>query len=157
MPSHNHATLSAEIIALSVANDWTAAKREWQLESVFFEDDPSTCLCSHFPILEVCLLRNVRNGNVAEVGNVCVNKFLGIPSKIIFDGLKRVANDREKALNAAAADYVHRKGWINDWEKSFLTDTARKRSLTLKQAAKREQINRRILTRVKRSKATRMR
>lgn len=152
MPSHNHAILSAEITRLSEASDWFPARAEWVLESIYFEDEPSTCLCSHHPIIEVCILRNRRNGNSAEVGNVCVNKFLGIPSKIIFDGLKRVANDTSKALNSAAVAYIRQKGWINEWEHDFLIDTGRKRSLSFRQAAKRKQINDRILNHVKRSK-----
>ncbi|WP_230291717.1 hypothetical protein [Croceicoccus sp. Ery5] len=152
MPSHNHAILTAEIIALSEADNWSVARQEWHLQSIYFEEEPSTCLCSHFPIIEVCVLVNAKNGNTAEVGNVCVNKFLGIPSKIIFDGLKRVANDQDKALNIPAVDYIRKKGWINDWEYGFLNDTSRKRTLSPKQAAKRHQINQRILKNVKRSK-----
>lgn len=152
MPNHNHAILSSQIIRLSEASDWFDAVGEWELESIYFDEEPATCLCSHHPIIEVCNLRNKKNGNAAEVGNVCVNKFLGIPSKIIFDGLKRVANDRSKALNSAAVGYIRQKGWINDWEHDFLIDTGRRRSLSPKQAAKRAQINHRILTHVKRTK-----
>ena len=150
MSSHNHVILSDRIVALSESNYWLSAKNEWQLQSVFFEEEPSTCLCSHHPIVEICVLRNTRNGNLAEVGNVCVNKFLGIPSKIIFDGLKRVANDQSKALNAAGIDYIFEKKWINGWERDFLIDTSRKRTLSPKQAAKRKEINQQILNRVRR-------
>ena len=43
------------------------------------------CLCSHFPIKEICVIRNRVNGVRAEVGNVCVKKFLGLPSGKIFE------------------------------------------------------------------------
>ena len=152
MPSHNHSILSERIVALSEADDWYSAKQEWRLQSVFFEEEPSTCLCSHYPIVEICVLKNSLNGNLAEVGNVCVNKFLGIPSKIIFDGLKRVANDQSKALNPPGIDYIFDKRWINEWERDFLLDTAGKRTLSAKQAAKRKEINRQILNRVRRRK-----
>jgi hypothetical protein len=140
-------------LKLSESDNWALARAEWDLQEIYFEDEPSTCLCSKYPIIEICVLRNRKNGNVAEVGNVCVNKFLGIPSKIIFDGLKRVSKDSSKALNADASHYAFRKGWISEWEHGFLTDTARKRELTGKQLAKRQEINRRVLARMKRGSA----
>lgn len=150
MASHNEYQLTQQILRLSNFDSWQVARTEWDLQEIYVEDEPRTCLCTHFPIIEVCVLRNRLNGNVAEVGNVCVNKFIGIPSKIIFDGIKRVAKDRTKALNASAAHYAFRKGWINDWEHGFLTDTARKKVLSAKQMAKRDQINQRVLARMKR-------
>ncbi len=151
MTSHNEFQLMQEILALSESGSWSIARTEWELNEVYFEDEPRTCLCSHFPIIEVCVLRNKLNGNLAEVGNVCVNRFIGIASKIIFDGIKRVAKDTTKALNLSAADYAQRKGWVNDWEHKFLVDTARKKILSSKQMSKRKQINRTVLSRMKRS------
>jgi hypothetical protein len=77
---------------------------------------------------------------------------MGLPSKIIFDGLKRVAKDDTKALNADASHYAYRKGWVNDWEYGFLNSTRRKQVLTGPQLTKRLQINRRVLVNMKRSK-----
>jgi hypothetical protein len=151
MTNHNKYQLKKNILALSESDIWPIARTEWELSEVYFEDEPSTCLCSHFPIIEVCVLRNKSNGNLAEVGNVCVNGFIGIPSKIIFDGIKRVSKDTTKALNLSAADYAQRKGWVNDWEHEFLVDTARKRILSPRQMSKRDQINRTVLSRMKRS------
>ena len=153
MGSHNEYQLTRKIIALSEADQWQLARAEWDLQEIYFEDKPSTCLCSKYPIIEICVLRNRKNGNTAEVGNVCVNKFLGIPSKIIFDGLKRVSKDDSKALNNAASHYAFRKGWISEWEHGFLVSTARTRDLSGKQLAKRREINRRVLTRMRRGAA----
>lgn len=150
MPSHNEYQLTQRILGLSEAKQWALARAEWDLHEIYFVDEPTTCLCTHFPIIEVCVLHNRLNGKLAEVGNVCVNKFLGLPSKIIFDGLKRVAKDGSKTLNASAVHYAYRKGWVNDWEYGFLNSTARKKLLTGKQLAKREDINRRVLLKMKR-------
>lgn len=150
MSSHNEFQLASRIVEFSVSNDWAIARAEWDLAEIYFEDEPSTCLCTHYPIIEICVLRNRHNGNVAEVGNVCVNKFLGIPSKIIFDGLKRVSKDQSNALNSAASHYAFRKGWISQWEYNFLIDTGRKHALSFKQMAKRREINVRVLTRMRR-------
>lgn len=39
-------------------------------------DEPDTCLCGHSPIIEICVLTNILNGKVAEVGNRCGKRFL---------------------------------------------------------------------------------
>jgi hypothetical protein len=141
----NQFRLFKEIIARSVSQTWEEAKLEWDLKHVYREDEPLTCLCGHTPIIEICVLHNRRNGNTAEVGNVCVNKFLGLESDLIFSGLRRVAKNVDKALNEAATNYAHEQGWITDWEKKFCLDTNRKRKLSAKQELKRAEINRLIL------------
>lgn len=122
--------LITEICSLSQANSWDQAKREWSLEDVYEADEPETCLCGHFPIIEVCMLTNTLNGNSATVGNCCVKKFIGLPSDKIFQAVKRVRKDKSKSLNAAAIDHDFTKGWINNWERDFYLDIMRKRQLT---------------------------
>jgi hypothetical protein len=141
----NEFRLIEEIIARSVAKNWDKARLEWDLKQVYREDEPQTCLCGHTPIIEICVLQNRRNGNFADVGNVCVTKFLGLESDLIFLGLKRVAKDGHKALNEAAINYAFEQCWINEWERDFCLNTVRKRSLSSKQAAKRTEINRLVL------------
>lgn len=61
--------LTSGVISLSVADNWDAAKLEWALQEVYEADEPERCLCGHFPIIELCILSNSRNGNLATVGN----------------------------------------------------------------------------------------
>jgi hypothetical protein len=136
--------LSQEIIDLSEANIWDAAKLEWKLEEIYEADEPGTCLCGHTPIIETCVLRNEKNHNTAVVGNCCVKKFIGLPSDKIFQAIKRVRKDNEKSLNAEAIEYAYSRGWINDWERNFYLDNMRKRNLTSKQLAKKIQINEKL-------------
>lgn len=142
--------LSQEIVRLSIASTWAEARKEWALEKVFIQSQPSQCLCGQFPIKEICVLRNRVNGNRAEVGNVCVHQFLGLPSRKIFSALERIGDDESKALNPETIDHAHERGWINDWERAFYLDTWRKRALSSKQLAKRQQINRLVLRNTKR-------
>ena len=72
-----------------------------------------------FPIEEICVLRNRVNGNRAEVGNVCVHQFLGLPSRKIFSALERIGDDKSKALNPEAIEHAHERGWINHREKAW--------------------------------------
>ena len=147
--THQEYKLSKEIVALSVADTWDRAKLEWELEDIYHEDEPDTCLCSHFPINELCYLRNTKNGNSALVGNVCVKMFLGLPSEKIFDAINRITKDTGKAQNAEAIDHAFKKQGINEWERSFYLNTWRKRALSAKESLKRAQINERVLRNIK--------
>lgn len=147
--THQEYKLSEEIVTLSVADTWDRAKLEWELEDIYHEEDPDTCLCGHFPINELCYLRNTINGNRALVGNICVKKFLGLPSDKIFDAINRITKDTTKALNAEAIEHAFKKQWITDWEHDFYFDTWRKRSLSTKQSTKRVQINERVLRNIR--------
>lgn len=149
----NRLRLAREIVALSDSDSWESAKLEWDLAEVYYLDEPSTCLCGHTPIIEICVLRNRQNGNQAEVGNVCVNNFLGLESNLIFDGLRRILADSSAALNAAATGHAYDHGWITDWEWEFCQDTRRKRKLSSRQLQKRIQINKRVLAHTRRRKS----
>lgn len=142
--------LTTEIISLSESDFWDAAKLEWSLSEVYEAEEPETCLCGHFPIIELCVIQNFKNGHNATVGNHCVKKFLGLESEKIFQAIKRVRKDSEKSLNAEAIEYGYSRGWINDWEYKFSLDTMRKRKLSEKQRQKRIQINKNFSRKLKR-------
>ncbi|EGR0307403.1 hypothetical protein [Vibrio parahaemolyticus] len=143
--------LTEEIIKLSQSQLWDVAKSEWTLYEIYEADEPERCLCGHFPIIEICTLKNKLNSNYATVGNCCVKKFIGLPSDKIFQAIKRVRKDDEKSLNAEAISHAYDKGWINDWEKSFYLDVMRKRKLTPNQLNKKTQINNKLASKMKRA------
>jgi hypothetical protein len=62
-----------------------------------------------------------------------VRKFIGLPSDLIFQAVKRVRKDYEKSLNSVAIQHAYQKGWVNEWEYSFTIDTMRKQNLSAKQ------------------------
>lgn len=140
--------LPRKIIALSQASNWDQAKSEWFFYRIYREEEeePDTCLCGHFPIIEVCILKNKLNSNTAVVGNCCVKKFIGLPSDKIFQAIKRVRGDNTKSLNAEAINHAFHSGWINEWERDFYMDTLRKRKPSPKQLFKREQINDKVIS-----------
>jgi len=141
--------LTKNIIELSFSNEWDTAKLEWILHEVYEAEEPNTCLCGHFPIIETCVLKNKSNGNDAIVGNCCVKKFIGLPSDKIFQAVKRVRKDNEKSLNAVAIKHAYEKHWINDWEYKFSINTMRKRNLSVKQLQSRMKINKKMLNNMK--------
>ena len=140
--------LHEEIIALSSAEEWYEAVQEWSLREIYKSENPQTCLCGHHPIREVCVIDNNETGNSAEVGNCCVNNFLGINSEIFFSSLRRVSNDNEASFNEATLEYAHGQNIINDWELKFYHSVWRKRKLSQKQREKKQQINEKILARL---------
>lgn len=151
---HNFENLKAHIIGLSESDHWESAKLEWELDHVEVldvdpETPPETCPCGHFPIVEVCWIRNTLNGQCTFVGNVCVKRFFGMPADAVADGFRRVLANPEKALNAAATEFCHTQGWINDWERHFCLDTCRKRRMSGRQLEKRIQINHHVLARLR--------
>jgi hypothetical protein len=142
--------LIQEIVRRSVADDWERARREWELWNVYEADDPETCLCGHFPIIELCELLNRLNRKQVVVGNCCVKRFLGLPSDQIFKAIKRIRKDSASSLNTEAIHHALHRGWINEWEAKFYLDVMKKRSLTDKQWAKKRQINELVLLKMKR-------
>ncbi|WP_175673097.1 hypothetical protein [Burkholderia ambifaria] len=144
--------LTAEIIARSKAKTWDLAKTEWSLAEVYEAEEPETCLCGHFPIIEICTLKNRVTGQTADVGNCCVKRFIGLPSDKIFQAVKRVRKDPSKSLNGEAIAHAFEKAWINEWERDFYLKIMRKRVLTSKQSEKKIQINEKIAMRMQRPK-----
>ena len=143
--------LAEEIISRSQSKVWDMAKLEWSLYQIYETEEPETCLCGHFPIIEICTLRNKLTGQFATVGNCCVKKFIGLPSDLIFQAVKRVRKDNQKSLNAEAIQHAYEKGWINEWEYRFSIDTMRKRNLSQKQLQTRLKVNTKMLAKMRRS------
>lgn len=144
--------LTTGIIERSVSDRWDEAKLEWSLREVYEAEEPETCLCGHFPIIELCILGNRLNGNSATVGNCCVKKFIGLPSDKIFQAVKRVRKDEEKSLNAEAIEHAYERSWINDWERDFYFDIMRKRKLSPLQREKKIKINEKMLRNMRRGR-----
>ena len=149
--SHHSFALGRRIVALSEAADWDRARLEWRIEDIYIQRKPETCLCGHFPINELCVLRNRKNHYKAIVGNVCVKKFMKLSSDRMFAAIKRVTADETKAFNVPVIEHAFAKRWINDWERGFYVDTWRKRKLSDRQMTKRREINRRVLAQVRTS------
>lgn len=144
--SYNFKQLKFEILALSRATDWDTARKEWALVEIDEVQIPEACLCGcHCPIIEVCEIFNRITGHSTEVGNICVKRFLGIRSDLIFKALKRIRKDNQKSLNEDAIVFFKDKGLFNDWEYAFLHNTKRKRNLSAKQLEHRLRINRKVL------------
>lgn len=142
--SHNFDRLKAHILPLSHALTFEAARSEWVLDSIEVSDEFDSCPCGQ-DIKEHCYLRNTVTGHQTYVGNVCVNRFIGIDTGSLFDGLRRIKEDPAANPNLAVIAYAESKGFLFDKEPEFLRATVRKRILSAAQKAWKEKINRRIV------------
>lgn len=153
--SHNLERLKAHILPLSQANRFDIAKGEWDLVAVEISEDSDNCPCGQ-EIREHCYIRNRITDSTTYVGNVCINRFIGIDTGTLFDGLKRIAKDPTANANLAVIEYAKDRGFLfGDNEYNFLLGTVRDRQLSEKQIAWKAKINRRILNKTvvaKRSK-----
>jgi hypothetical protein len=95
------------------------------------------------------VLVNRKNANKVIVGNVCVTRFIGLPSDDLFASLRRITKNRMAALGVEAIEYAYGQGWMSAWEYDFYLDTSGKRKLSKRQKAKRVEINELVLQMVR--------
>lgn len=140
--------LIAELLKLSESKEWDSAKDEWYLTDVQRSEIPQTCLCSHFPINEICTIKNHVTGHTTEVGNCCVKKFNN-ESDPIFRSVARVRDAiGTPSLSEKTIVFAFDRGWISEWEYNFYLDIMRKRNLSEKQEAVKGRINDKVVAQV---------
>lgn len=145
MEGHNFERLKGHILPLSQAPVFELARREWSLVAVELSDEWDNCPCGQ-DIKEHCFIRNDVTGHQTYVGNVCINRFIGIDTGTLFDGLRRLAKDPSANANAAVIQHAWKNGFLyNEREYHFLLQTMLKRKLSDAQLAWKTKINRRIL------------
>ena len=140
--------LGSHIVDLSESDDFISAKKEWELDYVSIAENTESCPCGQENIKELCYIKNTLNGNITFVGNVCVNKFVGIDTGNIFNGIKRIMRDTHANPNEDLIIYAEQKGLLYPNEFGFLLDTKNKRKLSHKQLEWKKKINKRLLTKL---------
>ncbi|MDH5327693.1 MAG: hypothetical protein OEY58_19740 [Gammaproteobacteria bacterium] len=141
---HNFERLKAHILPRSNANTFQSARNEWKLVGVELRQSWSHCPCGQ-KIKERCYLENQLNGAKTYVGNVCVNRFIGIDTGNLFAGLKRIAENDTANANEDLIIHAYNLGYIYEKEYHFLMQTKRKIKLSDKQKSWKQKINRRIV------------
>lgn len=141
---HNFERLKAHILPLSISQDFNTARTEWSLVGVEVSEEFDHCPCGQ-EIKEHCYIKNRHTGHTTYVGNVCVNRFIGIETGNLFAGLKRIAEDDTANPNEDLIQHAYKLGYIFEGEYKFLMETRFKRNFSAKQAAWKKKINRRIV------------
>jgi hypothetical protein len=143
--THNFEHLKAHILPLSSSSDFQIAKREWDLVGVEISEELDECPCGK-EIKEHCYIHNRLTGRETYVGNVFINRFMGLDTGTLFAGLKRIKTDGDAAPNDALIEHANSHGYLYENEYEFLKQTTRKRSLSDKQLSWRQKINKRIIS-----------
>jgi hypothetical protein len=152
---HNYERLKAHILPLSSAKIFELARKEWELVGVEITDEYDNCPCGQ-EIKEHCYITNRVTGHSTYVGNVCINRFIGIETGNLFDGLKRIAQDPYANANIDVIEHGMRLGFIYDTEYQFLIETRLKRNLSTRQKEWKRKINRRITQQIAVQRRTRV-
>lgn len=139
----NFERLAQHILPLSISEDFNVARTEWALVGIEVSEEFDQCPCGQ-DIKEHCYIKNQLNGNTTYVGNVCINRFIGISTGNLFAGLRRIADDDTANANEDLIYHAYKFGYIFETEYKFLMDTRLKRKLSAKQIAWKTKINRRI-------------
>lgn len=146
--SHNFERLKEHILPRSQSPVFDIARREWDLVAVEISDEFDQCPCGQ-EIKEHCYIRNRETGHETYVGNVCINRFLGMDTGNLFDGLRRIKADENANANDAVIKYAWDRGFLHDdKEYQFLKGMVLKRKASERQANWRRLINRRIINQV---------
>lgn len=147
---HNELKFKSAILAMSNSRDWDTAKAEWQLHFVYDDPRERSCECDHAPIHQICVIKNTENGNVTEVGNVCVRRFLRLLSNRVFSVIKRLRGDLTKSLNPEALKLFRRRGVITDQEvEEYLLFWRKRTNMTNAQKQLKLEVNERVLAYLK--------
>ena len=141
---HDFKKLQEHILSQSVSNNFECAILEWKLVAIEVDNNLNRCPCGQ-QIKELCYLENTQNKNKTYVGNVCVNRFIGIDTGNAFAGLKRIAEDITANPNSDLIKHSFELGYIYANEVDFLNSIKRKRKLSQKQEKWKMKINRRII------------
>lgn len=144
---HNEQKFRAAIFSSSQSSDWDEAKAEWELHFVYDDSgNDRSCKCEHKPIIQICVIKNRKNGNTLEVGNVCVKRFLRLLSQRIFSVIKRLRWDINKSLNPKALELFRDRGVISNSEvQDYLIYWRRRSNMSDDQKRQKIDINTRIL------------
>lgn len=152
---HNFERLKAYILPLSRSDLFEVARAEWDLISVEITEDFDHCPCGQ-EIKEHCYITNRITGESTYVGNICINRFIGIDTGNLFDGLKRIAKDLYANANLDVIEHGRKMGYIYETEYNFLVSTRLKRKLSEKQLEWKRKINRRITEQISVQRRTRI-
>jgi hypothetical protein len=144
---HNFERLKAHILPLSHSDRFDVARTEWDLVGVEISEEFDNCPCGQ-EIKEHCYITNRITGESTYVGNICINRFIGIDTGTLFDGLKRIAKHPYANANLDVIEHGLKLGFIYDTEHAFLVATRLKRNLSPKQREWKRKINRRITQKI---------
>lgn len=131
----------------SESKDWEILKKEWFLSYIrVAKSEPKTCACGHYPIKNLCFIKNKINNNIVLVGNCCVKKFMNnIQSSNYFIALNKLKKDIKSSIPILLLAELHDNNFINKDDFDFYRKIIRERRLIKFEEEFKIAINKKIL------------
>lgn len=108
----NFGNLKTHILPLSEERfNFNVAKIKWESDYIVFTMEFGQCSCSQ-RIKVHCYMINKNNEKTTHVGNICVEKCMGIDARNIFNGLRKIRNNAEAPPNIDLMEYT---SWLSIW------------------------------------------
>lgn len=138
--SKNFKELVNCILENSVCNSsFDDARFEWDYVYSYDTENEEwrTCICTHFPIKEICVIHNRKNGRELELGNCCIKLFMPFEARV-------ASSLTRKSLSQDLIMFAFQRKVIREKDKDFLLDVRLKRKLSIKQMAYQSSLKRMI-------------
>ena len=151
-PAHkitsNEMKLRWHILERSNAQDWENALKEWRVTG-FRDEEYTHCPCGQ-QIVERCFLLNIDTQIEIFVGNVCVQKFMGVEIKEVLSPYKKLLKAPETTvISPRLVKFASDNGYLYGNEEFFLMSIQHKKHLSPAQLSWLKKINHRIINRTK--------
>jgi len=130
--SHNFQKLLDVILPKSVAKTWEQAKSEWSFFGAIHDDAWGHCACEH-RIKERCFIQNKNTRDVVVIGNVCVDRFLGVSTTHILEMLRRMRTDKTLTLPIIIVNEMVKQNFIDVASRDFYSSVLASTTLSDKQ------------------------
>lgn len=147
--THNNWVLREELIKRSYAKKWSKAIKEWDLVSIESSEGQKKCLCSHYPIRELCHILNRKTGNKTIVGNVCVKLFakdtLYRKTNRMFNSLHGIKKNRSRSANKTLLKQAFKQKILSKGEFEVYNSIWKKRSISERLQRYKCSLNQRII------------
>ena len=116
----NRKLLREAVVGKRESGDWDAAKKEWELLTIYNQDN--YCVCGQ-PIVENCVVRNCSTLEELVIGNVCVNHFqeesLSVDKNCRTSLKKLVENPGGYSASPSLVRLVQRLGILSEKEEEW--------------------------------------
>jgi hypothetical protein len=136
------------ILSKSKSGTWKEAVKEWKYLESRIEGRMSECLCGQ-AIREICIIYNDKTGQTAEIGNHCINHFLG-DSEIkrknnkVFSSLKRLKKSPKTSVDSVFLFDIYQSGILTLEEFLFYIKVIDRKKITSDEAELKIKINAKI-------------
>lgn len=141
-----HSDFKERLLAHSESACWEKAKEEWVFENVFYTEERVSCLCTDYPLQNVCVISNNLNKNTRYICSSCANEFLDIDiADKVFASVAKLKGDLSKSVSRDVFEFMCLNINLSMPEIEFYLSAMRKHKLSERQMNYRKIINKKLI------------